>query len=378
RGRSPSASRTSPRASRTSLPVDESARNRSSARVGTGLILSRAGRDEPFDRTSRADRSLRRRAHERIRTRANALQVSRCRGGDPLPHELLAPLQHLRPALGILAARLEQAAQPPPPVLGVERLVRPVELHVELARAVAHRFESPGALALAADVLRLEVAEHAEAVERILLLPGLVDVAAERDLRRWKPPRLEPLLAHQHVAGLVVQPARRLARELPAELGRQLAEDASGRLDRPDLVQVADRRPQLEGDPLAVGVVRVEHVRPVEAGEEVAPVPSRVAVGQLELGEGLDLSLLVAERGRDESGRRAVRELVRRLQIRAIVVALAREQAGELGPVSDHDLLALLVEEACRVAQLEDALTQRVRGEGALPRRPAELRLRLE
>ena len=222
---------------------------------------------------------------ERVGAGADPLEILGRRPGDALLDELLAALEHGRPRLGVLPARLEQRPQPAATVLGVQRLVGPVELHVDFARRVAHLVERSGALALAADVLRLEVAEHPEAVERILVLPGLVDVAAERDLGRLEAPAGEPFPAHQHVARLVVEPARGLVRELPAELGRQLVEDPPGRLDRPDLVQVADRRAQLERDALAVRVGRVEHVRPVDRRGEVRRVACRVVGRKLQAGQ---------------------------------------------------------------------------------------------
>src|SRR5689334_8730795 len=162
--------------------------------------------------------------NERVRGCTDPLEVFGRRLGHPLLDELLAALEDLRPALRILAPRLEQPPQPAAAVLGVQRLVRPVELHVRLARAVTHLLERAGALAFATDVLRLEVAEHAEAVQRVLAVPSLVDVAAERNLLRGEAPALEPLFPHQHVARLVVQPARGVTCELPPELGRELVE----------------------------------------------------------------------------------------------------------------------------------------------------------
>ena len=89
------------------------------------------------------------------------------------------------------------------------------------------------------------------------------------------PPR-EPLAAHHHVAALVVEPAGGVAGELPAQLRRELLEDEARGLDRPHLVQVADRRADLERNALAVRVGRIEHVGPVEAREEKPLVVRRV------------------------------------------------------------------------------------------------------
>src|SRR3954449_2143521 len=72
-------------------------------------------------------------------------------------HELLTALQHLRPALRVLPAALEELLEPAPPVLRVQGLVGPVELHVGLRGGVAELVERLRALLLPADVLRLEI-----------------------------------------------------------------------------------------------------------------------------------------------------------------------------------------------------------------------------
>src|SRR4051812_39297134 len=89
---------------------------------------------------------------ERVRAGTDSCQIVGRRARNALLDELLAARQHCRPRLGVLAARLQQAPQPAAAVLGVEGLVGPVELHVDLARRVAHLVERGGALALPADV----------------------------------------------------------------------------------------------------------------------------------------------------------------------------------------------------------------------------------
>src|SRR5262249_1203460 len=154
-----------------------------------------------------------------VGTGADPLQILRRRLPDPLLDEPLAAGQHLGPGLGVFPTRLEKTAKPAAAVPGVKRLVGPVALPVRFAGDVPPAVEPLGPPPLAADVLRLEVAEHPEAVERILSRAGLVDVAAERDLRGLEPPPRKPFLAHQHVTALVVDPACGVAGELPAQLG---------------------------------------------------------------------------------------------------------------------------------------------------------------
>src|SRR4051794_32736331 len=108
------------------------------------------------------------------------LAVGLRRLGETGDHELLAALEHLRPGLRILSTALQELLQPAPSVLRVQRLVHPVELHVRFGGGVAELVERLRALLLAADVLRLEVAEQAGPVDRVLAGAGLVDVAAER------------------------------------------------------------------------------------------------------------------------------------------------------------------------------------------------------
>ena len=90
------------------------------------------------------------------------------------------------------------------------------------------------------------------------------------------------------------------------------------------------------------------------------------------------LALLVAERRLDDPDRGSVGELVRGLEVGGVVVAESGDERTEVVRRAGGDLLRLFVEEADRVAQLEHALAQRVRGQRRLPGRPGELGLLLE
>src|SRR4051794_36671495 len=64
------------------------------------------------------------------------LAIGLRRRGEAGVHELLAALEHLRPALRVLPTALQELLEPAPAVLRVQRLVRPVELHVRLGGGV--------------------------------------------------------------------------------------------------------------------------------------------------------------------------------------------------------------------------------------------------
>ena len=155
-------------------------------------------------------------------------------------------------------------------------------------------------------------------------------------------------------------------------------EDEPGGVDRPHLVQVADRRAHLERDAVAVRIGRVEDVGPVEARVEVPRVACGIGVLHPDAFEPLLLALLVAQRRLDDADRRAVGELVRGREVGGVVVPERRGERADVVRRVGGDLLRLFVQEPDRVAQLEHALAQRVRCQRRLPGRPGELRLLLE
>src|SRR5581483_7583115 len=152
-------------------------------------------------------------------------------------------------------------------VAGVNGFVGPVKVHVMLAQTIATIVERLCTRELMLDILGLKEIQHAQAVDRILPRRAVIYVGAERDLFRFKSPRHQTFITHAAVARLVISPAGRIVNPFPGKNVSEGAQHDCSRLDRPDFIQVTDRRTNLQPEPVTVGIVRINYVGPIEPAE---------------------------------------------------------------------------------------------------------------
>src|SRR6266849_4638123 len=191
-------------------------------------------------------------------------------GAHIVAHQLLATFADLIVSRRVLTPDGEQFFEPVFAVAGVHGFVRPVEVHVVLAHGIAVGVEELGPGRLVFDVFGFKKVEHAQKVDQIFTRGALVDVRSQRNLCRVEAPGYQALVAHAAVARFVVGPARRIVNPLPGQDVGKGAQNYAAGFNRPHFVQVTDGRAQLQSDPFAVGICRINYVRPVEAARPKA------------------------------------------------------------------------------------------------------------
>ena len=157
---------------------------------------------------------------------------------------------------------------------------------------------------LVADVFGFEKIQHAQAIDGIFTGSALVDIGSQGNLSGIEPPRHQAFVAHAAVPRFVVGPARGIVDPLPGENVGEGAQHHPAVLDGPYFIEVADGGAQLQLDPFAVGINRIDHVWPVKAARPEA----RVACGPVGNGVGPGSGQRTRDRPRMKTARLRLRQ----------------------------------------------------------------------
>ena len=128
---------------------------------------------------------------------------------------------------------------------------------------------------LVPNIFGFEKVEHAEEVNRILAGRALINICAKRDSAWIELPRLQPLVTHAAMTRLVISPARGIVNPLPGQNVRECAQNYAPRFDRPNLIQMTDRRAELQLHSFTIGISRINYVGPVKTARPEARVARR-------------------------------------------------------------------------------------------------------
>src|SRR5215831_4540740 len=149
-------------------------------------------------------------------------------------------------------------------VSGMDGFVGPIEIHVVFAERVSVFVELLRASELVPDVLGLEKVQHSETINRILTGGAVVNVGSKRNFCGLKSPPDEALITHAAVARFVVGPASGVVNPFPWKHVGEGTQHDTACLNRPNFVDVADGRAQLELQSLTIGEVWIDDVGPIK------------------------------------------------------------------------------------------------------------------